>query len=449
MRRHVVKTVFLFATLVGLGSSISRGQIYDYMTGAVGTRMWVPPGLHTVKGILIWGNGAGADERNAAYAPWLEDFAQLHGFALIGTSMWGNLAGTEINTWDTHIAALAAQSGHPELKNAPYAPIGFSNGGQMSYGFNALRPEKTIAFVTNKGCCYNITSPSAAALKTPGVLIAGALDTDVRRNSIKSLFDNNRARGALWSWVEQQGVAHAGTDEELMLPFMDEAIRLRYPANQAPTATAGVTLLDVNPTNGWLADQSTWHTSATQVSPYGQYPGNKQTAGWLLDDNIAYAYRAFSTYDHQATLSFLNQPYPGLMPRTISFGISGSDVQLRLDLTALPGWTKVELFNDAHLLEQLSPSGSTQNILNLDVPNLGSGVYGLSALVTGADGHTLSTTNLLVYTAVPEPSAIWMSIIAACVTGVSLRSNTRRNSQQCFLSVFRGLHRKLGAPRRY
>ena len=210
-----------------------------------------------------------------------------------------------------------------------------------------------------------------------------------------------------------------------------------------------MTLLDVSPTSGWLADQSTWHTSATQVSPYGQYPGDKQTAGWLLDDNVAYLYRAFSTYDHQATLSFLNQPYPGLLPPTISFGTSGSDVQLRLDLTALPGWTKVELFNDAHLLEQLSSSGSTQNVLKVDIPNLGSGVYGLSALITGADGHTLSATNLLVYTAVPEPSAVLMSMIALCVPSVSFRSNARRNSQRRFLDLFRGLHGEFSARRRY
>ena len=214
MLSNLIKTNLFIAVLVGLNPA-AHGQVYDYTTDIRGTRMWIPPGLQTIKGILVWGNGAGADERDAVYAPWLEYFAQLHGFALVGTSMWGNLAGNEINTWDAHIAGLANESGHPELRNAPLAPIGFSNGGQMSYGFNALRPEKTIAFVTNKGCCYNNTSPSAAALKTPGILIAGELDTSERRTNIKSLFDNNRARGALWSWVEQQGVAHAGTDEEL------------------------------------------------------------------------------------------------------------------------------------------------------------------------------------------------------------------------------------------
>ena len=220
-------------TLRGRG----QGQVFDYATGVRGTRMWVPPAASTVKGIVIYGNGAGGDDRNAVYAPWLQQFAQLHDYALIGTSMWGNLSGSEINTWDLHLAALATQSAHPELVNAPWAPMGFSNGGQMSYGFNALRPDKTIAFVTNKGCCYNNLLPSTAALKTPGILIAGEFDTTLRRNNIRGLFNNNRPRGALWSWVEQEGMAHEGFAFELMLPFFAEAIRLRYPAGQAPTAS--------------------------------------------------------------------------------------------------------------------------------------------------------------------------------------------------------------------
>ncbi len=389
----------------------ATAQIYNYTSDIRGTRMWVPPAVQTIRGIVIYGNGAGADERDAAEVPWLQQFAQLHGFALIATSMWGNLAGSEINTWDAHLAALATQSGHPELRNAPWAPIGFSNGGQMSYGFNAVRPEKTIAFITNKGCCYNNTLPPAASLNTPGILIAGELDTSVRRDSIRTLFNNNRARGALWSWVEQEGMAHEGLAHELMIPFMDEAIRLRYPANQVPTATTGVTLLNVTSTNGWLADQTTWHSGLTKVSPYNQYLGNKQTAGWLLDDNVAYEYRAFSTYNHQATLSFAQQPYPGLMPLEISFGYSTGNLALKLDLSNVVGWTNLEIVDGAQQLLQLTPSAGLPNLLTLAVPIPQPGVYGLSALITAADGHTLITSNLLVYTTIPETSTITMMLI--------------------------------------
>jgi len=293
----------------------------------------------------------------------------------------------------------------------------------MSYGFNAVRPEKTIAFVTNKGCCYNNTLPPAASLKTPGILIAGELDTAVRRDSIRTLFENNRARGALWSWVEQQGVAHAGLAHELMLPFMDEAIRARYPVNQAPTATVGVTLLDVNPINGWLTDQSTWHSGLTQVASYDQYSGNKQTAGWLLNENVAFLYRAFSTYDHDVHLAFAQPQYPSLPE--INFGFASEILKLQLNLSGTPDWTKIELFNDAQSLLQVTPSGTPQLLLNLNVPIVRSGVYGLSALVTHADGHTLSTTNLLVYTNVPEPLGSILMFVSGIVTAPFFRRKHR------------------------
>jgi hypothetical protein len=403
----------------------AASQFFSYATADNrGTLLWVPPGLQTVKGIVVWGNGAGADERGAASAPWLEQFAQLHGFALIGTSMWSNLAGGEISVWDQHIANLAVQSGHPELKNAPLAPIGFSNGGQMSYGFNALRPEKTIAFITNKGCCYNNTLPPTAALNTPGILIAGELDTDVRRNNIRTLFDNNRARGALWSWIEQQGVAHAGLAMELMIPFMDEAIRLRYPANQAPTATTGVTLLNVNPTSGWLTDQHTWKSGLTQISSYGDYAGNKQTAGWLFDENIAYEYRAFSTYNHEVNLSFVDSNVPQVPE--VNYGFNPTILQLQLDLSGTPGWTNIELFNGAQALLRVLPAAGQPSKFTINVPILNSGVYGLSALVTKADGHTLSTSNLLVFTAIPEPATAAMLLIA--YSAIFVRPPVRRRN---------------------
>jgi dienelactone hydrolase len=205
---------------------------------------------------------------------------------VIGTGFWSNFSNpSELSIWNNHLAALATASGHSELIHAPLAPIGLSNGGQMSYGFNTLQPEKVIAFIANKGCCYNNRLPSEAALQTPGLLIAGELDTQVRRDSIRGLFDDNRPRGALWAWVEEENTGHARTDDEIVLPFMAEAIRLRYPSGSLPSATAGVSLLGLNEEDGWLADQSTWMSGLTQIAAYDDYVGDESTAGWLLNDS--------------------------------------------------------------------------------------------------------------------------------------------------------------------
>ena len=151
----------------------------------------------------------------------------------------------------------------------------------MSYGFNALRPEKVIAFITNKGCCYNDRLPSEAALHTPGLLIAGELDTQVRRDSIRGLFNDNRPRGALWSWVEEENTGHARTDDEIVLPFMAEAIRLRYPSGELPSATVWRFLLALNEEDGWLADQSTWTSGLVDVASYDRLR-RRQVNSWLV-----------------------------------------------------------------------------------------------------------------------------------------------------------------------
>ena len=391
----------------------AQGAIFNYTSDSRATRLWIPPDLDTVRGILIYGNGAGGDSRNEVNQPWNQAFAQTHGFAMIATSMWGNLSGSEINIWDSHLANLATLSSHPELVNAPWAPIGFSNGGQMSYGFNALRPEKTIAFITNKGCCYNILEPSAAALKTPGILIAGELDTAVRRTNIKGLFDTNRPRGAMWSWVEQQGEAHSGRADALILPFMAEAIRLRYPAGQLPTAASGVTLNPVSESSGWLADQSTWKSGLTQVAAYDDYPGARQAAGWLLNENVASVYRAFSTYNRDAKLSFDMR-----VEREAWGGETGEPLTLKLNLAAAADWTELTLYNYAQPLLGLTPATSPGSLLTLSVPIPRAGGYAFSALITHADG-SISTTNALAYYAVgvPEPNGLLLAGVAGMMMG--------------------------------
>ena len=416
------RAVLIAATVAALLSPLqaaAQGTFFNYSASGRATRLWIPPDLETVRGIFIYGNGAGGDSRNEASLPWNQAFAQTHGFAMIATSMWGNLSGSEINVWDSHLANLATLSGRPELVNAPWAPVGFSNGGQMSYGFNALRPEKTIAFITNKGCCYNILAPSDAALNTPGILIAGELDTALRRTNIKGLFDSNRPRGGLWSWVEQQGEAHSGRADALILPFMAEAIRIRYPVGQLPTAASGVTLNPVSESNGWLTDQSTWKSGLTQIAAYDDYPGAKQTAGWLLNDNVASIYRAFSTYNRDAELSFDMR-----IEREAWGGEAGQSLTLKLNLAAASDWTGLTLYNYAQPILDLSPATSPGTLLTLTVPIPRAGGYAFSALITHVDGRT-STTNALAYYAVgvPEPSGL----LLACSAGLVIATGIRRN----------------------
>ncbi|MBN2055282.1 hypothetical protein JW905_10190, partial [bacterium] len=295
MKRGSWPSAAMLILILTILAGPARMETFDYATGDRVTRMWLPDQALEIRGILIQGNGAGSDARRYLNNQAMRGFARLHHFAFIATGYWGNLSGVEIDLWEQHLDAFSVMSGHPELRHAPWLPLGFSNGGQMSYGFNALRPKKVIGFIANKGGYYNDPLPPEAALETPGILVAGELDTEFRRTAIRTIFFENRARGARWAWVEEQGMAHESDAERLLLPFMHECMVLRYPPDQVPTATSGVELNNLPEDSGWLADPSSWSQPLTFISEYDAYPGENRLAAWLPDAGTAFAYRAFAT----------------------------------------------------------------------------------------------------------------------------------------------------------
>ena len=412
----LVAIVAVMLACVGSRSVTAQTEFFDHNEGERATRLWIPPDTDVVRGILIVGNGARSDATSAARNRVYQRFGELHDFAVIGTGLWGNFSDLgEIDLWEDHVEALSIASGHPELAHAPWAPIGFSNGGQMSYGFNSLRPDKVIAFIANKGCCYNDRSPSEAALKTPGLLIAGENDTRVRRDSIRGLFDDNRPRGALWAWVEQETFGHAGSADRIVLPFMSEAIRLRYPLGELPSATGGVNLKSLNEEEGWLANQSTWMSGLVEIASYPNYREERSTAGWLLNENMAQLYRAFATYDKPVSMDF---------PRSVRLGESLIDqsplvIDVRIDTSSLADWAKVELFDYAQKVGEVM-GGQDPMTTAIVTTTLSPGrVHALTALVTHADGATVSTTDIatVLTVPVPEPSSAIL-LLAFAVFGI-------------------------------
>lgn len=215
--RRTSRRTFALWIMVAIGMGnwpALSAAIYDLESGAGPfLRLNVPENLEIARGILIWGNGAGGDARARATDPELMALASSLDFAVLATSQWGNFSNSsEISIFESALSTFANSSNHPELLDAPWLPIGFSNGGQMSFGLNALRPQKVIAFAANKGGSYNVNSPSFPALTPPGLLIAGELDSTLLRNAIERLFDQNRPRGARWAWVEAEAVGHSLAD---------------------------------------------------------------------------------------------------------------------------------------------------------------------------------------------------------------------------------------------
>jgi hypothetical protein len=72
--------------------------------------------------------------------------------------------------------------------------------------------------------------------------------------------------------------------------------RLRYPPEGDPQK-GPVKLRPVDPASGWTADNTTWKSGLTAIAPTRDFKGGLAKSSWLLDEDVAFIYRADATSD--------------------------------------------------------------------------------------------------------------------------------------------------------
>lgn len=299
--------IFLLAAAALVQAQALQGRIFDYQVpgNTRALRLWLPSPERESRAILIWGNGAGSDNRDAVLREDLQAFAEVHDLALVGTAYFQNGIRTgEGQMILDALTAFAAMSAHPELQHAPIVFTGHSNGGQMAYEFNAWQPARTIAFSVSKGGFYiSIYGLSPASLATPGVLSAGELDLGYRVAAINTLFDVNRPLGANWSLVVEEGMQHQfGPSQPLFLLSFERALEQRLAAG-ASALHGPVELQPIDQDRAWLADNSTWRSGITQIYPQRGFQGDVSHMSWLIDQDAAFVYRGVATYQNPLRLA--------------------------------------------------------------------------------------------------------------------------------------------------
>ena len=405
MKRFLFRLALLFATAV---LPEATAAIHDItVASTVGTsnvvqmRMYVPDGLPVIRGILLYGNGAGGDDRSKANRAHYQAFADNIGFAIVATARMDRYMrsaaeiGSNYNTWAPPggggdgrrllegLGQLADASGRPELLNAPVIFWGFSGAGQMAYEYNAWKPERTIAYSLNKGRYYTTEITSDQSRRTPGILFAGQNDQAVRQQNIEEVYRENKGApgGALWAYMLEQGKVHEEGDvDHVLLRFFHNMIKLRYPAGQTPVA-GPLTLRDVPFETGWLADQTTWQTAngMTAIAPVGTYAGNPVNPSWLPDKDAAFLFRALSSWNRPLSLATSTGAQ--------AFAAAAS-VTLVCNTAAFADWTKIEFYNGGTKLGEVTAGQPAE----LTLTNLPPAVYGFIALGYKADG-TVRTSN--------------------------------------------------------
>ena len=389
----VILLVALFASAVQLCAAAAattkqeNRRVYDYTLADHKFRLVIPEDLAVVRGILLVGPYSGGDSRDYHEQAWYREFLNLHGFAFLGAKDYYLQDYKELQNV---LKQLAADTKHPELVDAPFATTGFSAGGGSARRLLMMAPDRLIAAVI-VGSTLRIGTPTAANLGVPVCVINGDLEHEPGEaggmsKALEPSLAEYRPKGALWGWMAVQGIGHEMAGQEVLaMPMLDAAVRLRYPSD-ADVRKGPVQLKPVDLESGWVADNTTWNSGLTTISPANEFKGTIAKSSWLLNQNIAFIYRAYSTHDWPLKIAS-----PNNMSAKSEVFEAGSDVRIKVDDSKFAGWAKLELYDGATKMGEL-----TKGPAEFTVKDLTAGYHAYSVLGTVAGGEIRTSNPVLV-----------------------------------------------------
>jgi hypothetical protein len=361
---------------------------YDYTEKEHKFRLVVPDGLAVIRGILVVGPYSGGDSRDYHQQVWYREFMNLHDFAFLAAK---DFYLHDYKVMQNALKQFAADSKHPELVHAPYAATGFSAGGGFARRLLMLDPDRLIAAVIVGSTLKLNGKPMAANLGTPVCVINGDLEHEPGEaggmaRALEPVLAEYRPKGALWGWLAVEGVGHEMVGQEVLaMPILDAAVRLRYPAD-GDARKGPVKLKPVDPKSGWIADNTTWKSSLTTITPAKEFKGTIAKSSWLLNEDIASIYRAYATHDRPLKITA-----PDPMSAKDEVWDAGSSVTIAVDDSKLTGWKKLELYDGAKMVGEL-----TKGPAEFTVKDLKAGYHAFSVLGTDGKGTIRPSNPVLV-----------------------------------------------------
>ncbi len=291
--------------------------------------LWLPPGVKTLRGVIIHQHGCGEGAcragQTAAFDLHWQALARKHACALLGPSyeqpekadcsLWCDPRHGSGARFLQALAALAAQSGHPELATVPWALWGHSGGGTWAGTMWLQHPERCAAvwlrsgtprLVPREGSTLPPLTIPAAALAVPvmcnlgtkeGVTVTTGRFARVWQ-SMEALFKDARGRGGLIGVAVDPNSSHdCGNQRYLAIPWFDACLAARLPeqagaANLQPMPAATAWLA---PLRGPLAQSA------------AQFQGDLATSVWLPDERVA---KAWAEYSKDGNVSDATPPPP-------------------------------------------------------------------------------------------------------------------------------------------
>lgn len=282
---------------------------------AVNYTVWVPPGVTTLRGVVVHQHGCGEGSCKSgltgAYDLHWQALARQHECALLAPA-YEQPEGAECQLWcdprngssaafQKCLVDLGAKSGHPELATVPWALWGHSGGGHWAGGMVLLHPERVAAAWLRSGVPLLTANPDRptikahtlreAALKVPVLCNPGTQEgvtvKDGRFAGVwpanETFFKEVRSKGGLIAVAVDPLSAHeCGNQRYFAIPWLDACLSLRLPK------AAGEPLRDLPTDPAWLAP-----ITGTEARPAGKFEGDPRQAGWLPNEAVAQAWMQY------------------------------------------------------------------------------------------------------------------------------------------------------------
>jgi pimeloyl-ACP methyl ester carboxylesterase len=281
---------------------------------AVTYTLWVPPGVKTIRGIVVHQHGAGTiaakSGENAAYDLHWQALAKKWDCALLtpsyhvltektdaspgGAEQWFDPRRGSDKTFLKAIDEFAAKTGHPELSVVPWVLWGHSGGAIWGDMMTMLHPDRVAVLWLRSGAANMRTNwKDFAEYKMPEAAYAVPTICNPGIQEIKGIgasqmikFDEYRAKGAPMCFAFDPLTAHwTGNSRYLAIPFLDACIALRFPDKGSKSQT----LKPINMSKSLFAPMDGSKPAVTKAA----YKDDLKKAVWLPNALIAKEWQEF------------------------------------------------------------------------------------------------------------------------------------------------------------
>ncbi|MDT0684738.1 hypothetical protein [Autumnicola psychrophila] len=186
---------------------------------------------------------------------------------------------------------LARKSGYTELESVPVIPLGHSALATFPWNFAVAFPERTLTIISIHGDAPQTTLTGYGGENVdwenknidgiPGLFIMGEFEWWEDRIKPGFRFQQENP-GSVITWFADAGHGHFDYSDMLVNYVAD------YIEKASEYRLGNEELKSINPEDGWLMDR--WRKDSLPIAKsatYAQFKGNKATASWAFDKEMA------------------------------------------------------------------------------------------------------------------------------------------------------------------